>query len=696
MHEQHRYFQASVNQGLINDLPPGEGTRENPAPPVNPEDIRESYTNGEGETELYYTNRFGSRTEIEDPLGRITEMERDDFNQMTQITFPRDNKISYEYDKKGNLTKITDHGIDPPAVTLIQYDEKWNRPKRIEDPEHHVTVLAYDPDNGNLLSITDPKTYKTTFTYLTQVYDADSDLSFDYDDADRLISYSSAAVAGQPPLTLGYTYHADGVLDTMADPTGTTVYLHNANDWLTRITDPQSRLTGFGYDKVGRRTGMSHHNATAVAYTFDDAGRLTDMVHDLWGTPFLSLAYAHDAVGNILTMTDEAGGHTYGYDTVYQLKSAEHPNPQVNPNERFTYDPVGNRLTSHLSGDYRYDDANQLVEDDDFTYAYDANGNLEKKTAKAGGAETTYTYDAEDRLIRVDLPGNSWAEYRYDALGRRIEKSVDVAITRYTYDGEDILFEYDGGNNVVARYTHGPGIDEPLIMERSGQAYYYHADHLGSIRALTDGVGAVVRTYTYDSFGRIVAQTGNVLNPYSYTARQFDPEIGLHYYRMRTYDPLNGRFLQKDLIRADSNPYPYVLNNPLGWIDPYGLQWDEPLLDRIVGWLPKILEKTGRKAIEYGVEHGSAGAVVVGGAMVGVAKSLEAIEIARRAAPVVIKYYQGSLRDHAGCLDYLPDQRAGQEAAKKGRFAFLKWLFTPAPDYDEWYREYQKRGRQRR
>ena len=62
--------------------------------------------------------------------------------------------------------------------------------------------------------------------------------------------------------------------------------------------------------------------------------------------------------------------------------------------------------------------------------------------------------------------------YKYDGLGRRVEKEVidaGTATTRYVYDNEDILLELNGANSIVARYTHGPGIDEPLIMEKNAQ-----------------------------------------------------------------------------------------------------------------------------------------------------------------------------------------------------------------------------------
>ncbi|MFQ5850529.1 MAG: RHS repeat domain-containing protein [Candidatus Binatia bacterium] len=236
-----------------------------------------------------------------------------------------------------------------------------------------------------------------------------------------------------------------------------------------------------------------------------------------------------------------------------------------------------------------------------------ANGNLVEQTAKATGDRTVYTYNVENQLVRVEkftvaggLSSVLTAEYRYDALGRRIEKNVNGVITRYVYDNEDILVELDSTNAVVARYTHGPGIDEPLIMLRGGQSFFYHADGLGSAWDLTDATGAIARSYTYDSFGQLLVQSGSLANPFTYTSREFDPETGLYHYRTRTYNPTEGRFAQEDrlllsllssattisdlpvglaahILRVlqrdpqDLHPYVYVNNNPTNRIDPMGL-----------------------------------------------------------------------------------------------------------------------------
>lgn len=60
----------------------------------------------------------------------------------------------------------------------------------------------------------------------------------------------------------------------------------------------------------------------------------------------------------------------------------------------------------------------------------------------------------------------------------------------------------------------------------------------------------------------------------TFTGREWDKETGLYYYRARYYDPMEGRFISKDPLSfagGDVNLYGYVQNNPINWIDPWGL-----------------------------------------------------------------------------------------------------------------------------
>ncbi len=170
---------------------------------------------------------------------------------------------------------------------------------------------------------------------------------------------------------------------------------------------------------------------------------------------------------------------------------------------------------------------------------------------------------------------------------------------------EDIVLEFGTANKLLARYTHGPGVDDPMMMERDvngngafdpSERYAYHADGLGSVTEITDPNGMTIVSYLYDSFGKLAQGGTGLLNPYTYTAREYDPESGLMHYRARTYDPSIGRFLQEDPIlnprinireynsgfslewftptlrRFPSalHPYIYVFNNPINLDDPQG------------------------------------------------------------------------------------------------------------------------------
>ncbi len=157
------------------------------------------------------------------------------------------------------------------------------------------------------------------------------------------------------------------------------------------------------------------------------------------------------------------------------------------------------------------------------------------------------------------------------------------AVTRYVYAGEDIVLEYDGLNALQARYSHGDQTDEPLIQERGGQSYFYHADHLGSVRKITNGAGSVGNSYDYDSYGNIEAKLEGVANPYTFTAREFDAESGLYYYRARYYDALTGRFVSEDPLRfgaGATNLNRYTLSDPVNLTDPSG---ENPILAFALG-----------------------------------------------------------------------------------------------------------------
>lgn len=158
--------------------------------------------------------------------------------------------------------------------------------------------------------------------------------------------------------------------------------------------------------------------------------------------------------------------------------------------------------------------------------------------------------------------------------------------TNYLYDGANTIEELDSSGSVLARYTQGLGVDEPLSELRSGSMSYYEPDVLGSITSLTSPSGTIANTYAYDSYGNLSSATGTVNNPFRYTGREFDSETGLYYYRARFYNPGSGRFVSDDPLgfNAGVNFYLYVNNNPATLTDPFGLDalTDDPNVRRCI------------------------------------------------------------------------------------------------------------------
>lgn len=135
------------------------------------------------------------------------------------------------------------------------------------------------------------------------------------------------------------------------------------------------------------------------------------------------------------------------------------------------------------------------------------------------------------------------------------------------------MADVDQSGNVLARYTAKQNIDEPLAELRSSTTSYYSQDGLGSVTSLTSSAGALGNTYTYDSFGKLTASMGSIANRFEYTAREFDSETSLYFYRARYYDPLTGRFVSEDPRRdvaRGMNFYPYVRSSAPNLVDPDG------------------------------------------------------------------------------------------------------------------------------
>ena len=123
--------------------------------------------------------------------------------------------------------------------------------------------------------------------------------------------------------------------------------------------------------------------------------------------------------------------------------------------------------------------------------------------------------------------------------------------------------------------------DTLWLMARGGDRYFYHANHLGSTLALTDGSGQLLERVDYSPYGApsFTDAAGNAIaassvgNNILFTGREYDALTGTYYFRARTQHPALGRFMQKDpLMYVDGmNDYSYVGNRSVIYIDRWGL-----------------------------------------------------------------------------------------------------------------------------
>ncbi len=268
--------------------------------------------------------------------------------------------------------------------------------------------------------------------------------------------------------------------------------------------------------------------------------------------------------------------------------------------ETFTYDPVGNRETSADYSDWDYNSRNQLTGYNGISFRYDDNGNTVKKIE--GADNSTYIYNYENRLKRIDFSDGGYAQYKYDAAGRRIEKNVDGTVTKYLYDGTRLLAEYDGSDQLLRNYYYGPGDINPSILSEGGTLYFYYRDHLNTPQVITDETGVVKWEATYNAFGEVNITTDTIVNNFRFPGQYFDAESDLYYNYFRYYNPGTGRYLREDPLNFTNvqiiknnpyqhisyslagqflfqyalmnpgflNVYKYTQNNPINWTDPEG------------------------------------------------------------------------------------------------------------------------------
>ncbi|MHC1763419.1 MAG: RHS repeat-associated core domain-containing protein [Verrucomicrobiia bacterium] len=597
-----------------------------------------SVRDAEGNTSSY-TYAGALKISETDPLGRTTYYGYDAKNRQVAITNDMGGVVRFEYDNGTNRTAV----IDPVGNrTQFVYDGV-NRLVQQIDPLGHVSRFAYDAA-GNRIEAVDRNGRKRTFEYdalnrrtkelwwegesvvrsidftfnalgvMTGASDPASTLSFGFDALNRLERATQSGVPGIADFTLTYGYDSMTNVVSVADNWGAEVA--SAYDGRNRLIQrawqggglPGASLR-FNYDAAGSRTKVLRYadvSSTVLAgqshYAFSPVGLIKSILHaGPTGVTQADYQYDRNPAQEITRRVLGIQTADYGYDLTGQLVSALYSSGQTN--ESYDYDANGNRI----GGGYEVAKNNQIEAGGTFAYRYDAEGSLVVRTNVATSATAAYNYDHRNRLVTVvdkDAGGGvtQTVEFTYDALNRRIGKTVNGSTTRFLLNRENIWADADGPGTITARYLLGNRVDEMLARHRRADSIlWYLTDNLGTVRDLVDSTGVVVKHLDYDSFGRILAETG--LAPtgrFLFTGRERDAETGLYFLRSRYFSPELGRFTSLDpagFSANDYNLYRYLYNEPLTMTDPSG----KGLVEDLIGEsLKAMLTRPAAIVIETG------------------------------------------------------------------------------------------------
>lgn len=524
----------------------------------------------------------------------------DDLNRLRKVVDPMEGETIYSYDARNNLISLTDAN---GGTTRFEYDKNNRLVKEIR-PMGQETTYNYDP-SGNLIEKIDAKNQKTEYEYnaanrlIRLLYYDSADhqnpvktVDFDYDPSGNLTGYSdgitSAAYSyddlnrktgetidyGNFTLYYGYTYCHNGMKKSFTGPDGIEyAYTYDNNNQLASVNIPATGSITVNEYQWYHPTKITLPGGTTKNYDYDPLMRVRNISsYNPAGNLLVQNDYEYDKMDNIMEKQTEQGTYVYDYDKLYRLTMADNP---ALTDEFYTYDPVGNRLTSSDYNDCSYNANNELQGYDGVFFDYDENGNMVQKTA--GSEITRYIYNVENRLESVeDTNGTVIAAYYYDPFGRRLWKEVSGTRAFFLYAEEGLIGEYDEDGIEIKTYgwkLGGIWTTDPLFMKIGTSYYFYHNDHLGTPQRMTATNGAVVWNAKYSSFGKSSVEVEMVENNLRFPGQYYDEETGLHYNLNLYYDPSTGRYLTPDPIGLDGgiNLFAYVQNNPVRFIDPKGL-----------------------------------------------------------------------------------------------------------------------------
>ncbi len=327
---------------------------------------------------------------------------------------------------------------------------------------------------------------------------------------------------------------------------------------------PGDVISKWQYDITGRPT---HHRVSSQsrdtrrrAYNWDVNHQLRSMVNELTG---VKVTYGYDEFSNLVCTNQDSRQFDFLYRSV---------------------DDVGNLYETKDKKDRVYGAGSRLLETKDAKFYYDEEGNL-VENVKNNGDTWKYEYYGNGMMAKVMKPDNTEVTFKYDALGRRIEKCSEGRATHFVWDGNTILHEYLSQDNSVENASQTDDLESlvtwvfndgfvPSAKITNEGNYSIISDYLGTPVEAYDEQGHKVWSAELDVCGRVKEYTGEKdFIPFRYQGQYEDIEIGLYYNRFRYYDPEQGNYTQVDPIGlAGGNPtlYGYAQDSN-SYLDVFGL-----------------------------------------------------------------------------------------------------------------------------
>ncbi|EGM76523.1 Rhs family protein, partial [Rheinheimera sp. A13L] len=169
------------------------------------------------------------------------------------------------------------------------------------------------------------------------------------------------------------------------------------------------------YDQSYRLTGIATAGVQSLGFSYNLDNTISSITHGI--TSSYSQNFSYDALKRLTGITSSGlGNHSFGYDALGNRTSRSGA-----VNETYAIAPNSNRLSSVTKGGVTR------------VFDYDANGNL-KTEKRFDGSVISYSYNNDNRMASAGS-----AQYRYNALGQRVYKSVGSVETRFIYSPQGQL-----------------------------------------------------------------------------------------------------------------------------------------------------------------------------------------------------------------------------------------------------------------